>query len=444
MAGRSLKIDDLRLDLDNPRITRADSQRDALQRIIDDQDVKLVALAESIVADGLNPMDRLLVIPSSEAGKFTVVEGNRRFAAIKLLSNKALLSDLDIRLPLKRRFEALSDQFAASLVEPIAVFEVSDRSTAAMWILQRHTGENEGRGIVAWNGVARARFRGRDPALQALDLVLAHGDLSQDEKDSIESRFPISTLDRLISTPDVRSQLGLEVQGDKLLTNLPAAELIRPLRRIVRDLVSQTINVTALKKKNQQVEYVRSLGTDLPDLTKASQTQRQVDELQDKEFLAAKPKVVREPKAVIRKTLIPKDLRLKVTNPKVAEIYKELRSLNIADYPHAVSVLLRVFLELSVDHYLTASGLGVTEHTPGGTKDKKLRKKVEESLEDMFAKGAPRYELSGISKAINDRSNPLNIDTLNNYVHNRFFSPTEGDLRVAWNNSQPFFERIWE
>jgi hypothetical protein len=63
VAGLDLTIDELLLDLENPRISKAESQREALQKVIEDQDVKLVVLAESIVADGLNPMDRCDLLP---------------------------------------------------------------------------------------------------------------------------------------------------------------------------------------------------------------------------------------------------------------------------------------------------------------------------------------------------------------------------------------------
>src|SRR5215813_9665286 len=97
-----LTIDELLLDLENPRISKAESQREALQKIIEDQDVKLVVLAESIVLDGLNPMDRWLVIRSpSERGKYVVLEGNRRLATIRILHNPAILNDLEVRAPVK-------------------------------------------------------------------------------------------------------------------------------------------------------------------------------------------------------------------------------------------------------------------------------------------------------------------------------------------------------
>ena len=88
MPAKNVKIDQLELDLVNPRINEASSQIDTLQRIIHDQDVKIGNLAESIVEDGLNPMDRFLVMRSESGnGKYTVLEGNRRTAAIKILKN---------------------------------------------------------------------------------------------------------------------------------------------------------------------------------------------------------------------------------------------------------------------------------------------------------------------------------------------------------------------
>ena len=74
MATLQLDLEMLLLDLENPRISKASSQREVLQKIIEDQDVKLVVLAERIVTDGLNPMDKWLVIKSAEEkGKYTVL-----------------------------------------------------------------------------------------------------------------------------------------------------------------------------------------------------------------------------------------------------------------------------------------------------------------------------------------------------------------------------------
>jgi hypothetical protein len=355
MAGKPLDVDELSLDLENPRISKAGTQREAIQKIIEDQDIKLVVLAESIVTDGLNPMDRWLVLKSpTERGKYIVLEGNRRLATIRLLHNTALMNDLEIRAPIKKRFQELAEQFDLKAIEPIDCFEIEDRADAATWLTQRHTGENKGSGIVDWGGVATARFRGRDPALQALDLGLRHGSLSPEEKELIESWFPISTLDRLLSTPAVRSKLGVEISDQKLKTDLPAAEVIKALRRIVLELATEAVNVTKLKSKDQMVTHVGKFGKDLPNLSKRTGDMKPVDELGESDFKTPAPKPKPRPKpAPIRRTLIPRDCYLTVSNAKIAEITKELRTLPLSEYPHSISVLFRVFLEQSVDHYLT-------------------------------------------------------------------------------------------
>lgn len=446
MASKTLDIDELILDLENPRISRASSQREALQKIVEDQDIKLVVLAESIVTDGLNPMDRWLVLKSDdERGKFVVLEGNRRLATLRLLSNKALMRDLEIRSPVRKRLEELADQFDLNAIEPIDCFEIEDRADAATWLTQRHTGENRGSGIVNWGGVATARFRGRDPALQALDLVTTHGGLSEEEKGIVEDWFPISTLDRVLSTPAVRAKFGVEIEDGKLKTSLPPAEVIKPLRRLVLELATETVNVSALKTKDQMVDYIAKYGKDLPNLKKKSGTSLPIDELAERDFKPTKAKQAkpRLKPTTVRRALIPRDCYLTVSNPKIAEITKELRALPLSEYPHSISVLFRVFLEQSVDHYLSAARISLEKTTGSGKKDKTLKEKVREAINHMIAAGVPKKNLNGVEKGIEDRKSPLFINTLHDYVHNRFYSPQERELKVAWDNAQLFFENIW-
>ena len=97
-----------------------------------------------------------------------------------------------------------------------------------------------------------------------------------------------------------------------------------------------------------------------------------------------------------------------------------------------------------MDHYLSTPGVPLQQQTPAGQKDKNLRQKIGETIADMVKKGVPKKDLAGVEKGMDDKNSPLCIDTLHLYVHNRFYSPTERDLRVTWNNSRLFFERIWQ
>lgn len=450
MTARALKIDQLKLDLINPRISKASSQHDAMQKIIEDQDVKLANLAESIVDEGgLNPMDRLLVMKSEDGdGKYTVLEGNRRVFVIKILKSPAILTGLEIRSALQKRLEKAAASFNASSVEPLACFEVATRADGNVWIEQRHIGEDEGRGVVSWSGVASSRFRGRDPALQALDFVRQHAKLTDDQKKLLDGRFPITTLDRLLSTPDVRSRIGFDIKDDKLLTSLPPEEAIKPLKRIVFDLAEKKVNVTNLKLKTQQVEYITKLdAADRPDFSKKTSDERAVDSFGEHDFsrpAPAQPKKIPVARPVARHNVVPRGCRLNVNNAKIGEIYGELRTLQLAKHPHAIAVLLRMFLETSVDHYLTKTGILLTVTDKGGNKrDKSLAAKVQETVDHMVANGAIKKDFAGVIRSLSIQTHPLSPELLNSYVHNRFVSPTERDMTAAWDNAQPLFERVW-
>ena len=141
------------------------------------------------------------------------------------------------------------------------------------------------------------------------------------------------------------------------------------------------------------------------------------------------------PRPVERDTLIPREFSLTISNAEIAEIVAQPRKLAVGDYPHSVSVLCRVFFETSVDHFNTSfrEPLTVTVINKSGThvQTKSLDAKVRDAIGAMIKEGVAKKDLSGTDKGINNKNNPLYIETLNLYVHSRFYSPTERELRVA-------------
>ncbi len=449
MGAINLSVDQLLFDSINPRIGSADSQRDALQKILHDQEEKLFVLADSIVSDGLSPIDRLLVLREKKnSDQFIVLEGNRRLAALKILVNPHVLASLEIKASLQKRFEEVAKRFNRKDVEPVACFDVPSRDEGNQWIYLRHTGENEGRGVVGWSGVAASRFRGGDAALQALDFVTNYGNLSDDQKRLIDNTFPITTLDRLLSTREIRDLVGVEVAERKLRTGLPADELIKPLKRMVLDLAGKKVNVSQLKNKTEQIAYVQGFDTaSKPDLSKKGAV-RAVEDIHGAEFKAKRApqqtkRSILDPSA--RKTIVPSRTRLNIGDSKVAAIFKELKGLKIEDFPNAAAVLLRVFLELSVDCYLDANSIPQRYKTQQNKMvDKTLKQKVKDVVDHLVNKeGCDKRDFVGVTRALSVDHSPLYIDLLHAYLHNRFVTPKTRDLTSAWDDAQRFFERIW-
>ncbi len=451
MVTKKLKIDSLLLDQSNPRIPPVANQREALQQVIDDQQEKLVNLAESIVEEGISPIDLWFVEKSEEhPDRWVVLEGNRRIAALKILHNPSVLPSLVLSKAIRKRFEAATKSFDVTKVEPITCIETTRRD-AAPWIQRRHTGEDEGRGLVSWNGQASARFRGGEPALQALEFVRQHGNLTAAEDAALSGRF-ITTLRRLIETPDVRNLLGLDLKKNELFSTVPRDELIKGLKRIVLDLAEKKINVTALKKKDQMVSYVSGLDkADKPDLTKRIPAQN-LGQLTSapKSTSGATAGPSPSPKARShttppRTSIVPKPYVLKVASGKPSEVYEELKTLHLARNRHAISVLFRVFLELSVDHHLVAIGSKLKFKPSGGSReiDKTLKMKIIESAGYFVNKGAATKDFASINRMASDSKGLISLEALHSYVHSRFSTPLERDLTAMWDNAQPLLTRIW-
>jgi hypothetical protein len=383
------------------------------------------------------------------ASKFTVLEGNRRLLCAKLLKNPHLLASLEMPDASRKRIRKAAHGFDSTKLEPIDCFEVPDRSAGNEWIRRRHQGQDSGRGIVDWSPLTSARFSGRYPALQALDFVMEHGGLDEEEKETIAARFPLSTLDRLLSTPSVRAEIGLDLKKGKLETDLPPEEILKPLKRIVLDLSDRNIiTVSSLKSKSQQESYIAGLkAADRADLTKRTGKTTPVAGIRSEDFSAKPTPAARAPRrrATPRHNVVPKSCKLNIPTAKIEGIFNELRSLQLK-HVHAIGVLLRVFLEMSVDDYLenkAGSKLTFKDPKSGRTIDKKLKEKVKEAIDHMVASGVPEKELKGISVGMNDPLNPFSIDTLHAYIHNRFFTPTDRHLTTGWDNAQRFFEKIW-
>lgn len=96
-GGEPLLVENLRLDPENPRLASVPgqiTQKEILRTLWTEMAVDEVAL--SIAANGFWEEEPVFVIPGtgSMAGKYVVVEGNRRLAAVQLLRSEALREEI--------------------------------------------------------------------------------------------------------------------------------------------------------------------------------------------------------------------------------------------------------------------------------------------------------------------------------------------------------------
>lgn len=158
MEYKKLRASQVRLDPQNPRLPDGtSSDHEAINRLLDENYPAMLALAKDLVETGeSNPAELPIVV--KDGPKYLVIEGNRRFAALKLLGTPSLADDEKQRTAFGR--------LAKKGTHPKTVMCAVDtsRETADHWLVLRHTGENRGVGVRRWNAEQTATHRQRAKA----------------------------------------------------------------------------------------------------------------------------------------------------------------------------------------------------------------------------------------------------------------------------------------
>lgn len=431
MRNARIRIEDLVLDGKNPRHDPVSGTREAIQALLADGAEKMVNLAADIAEHGISPIDLFLVSPN-EQGLFTVLEGNRRVAAMKLLVNPALTGGHAS----EKRFRQIAA--TASLPDELNCAVASSREEARHWLELRHTGEREGRGVVPWSAEGQNRFS-RRPGTQIDRAMLFAETVEQAYQDNDEilsnldtvRRQRATTLGRLVSDPYFRQMLGLEVEEGELRSHYSRENLEPVIAGMLGDL-AENVTVSALKTKAQRKQYIDGRA---PDLLKSAKYESVALPLKATTMTARRRRKRRKtkPKTVEHKNLF-EDLTLNNLGSRIANILEELQRLDVDGFPNAASVLVRAVLELSVAQVHTEKGW---------TPDKKLRLQVRRCLEEIDPTSKDQH-FQAVRAGLQDGTSVLAIATLHGYVHNRHYHPSGTELRTIAANYAAFLQALDE
>ena len=448
---QEIEVEKLLLDVSNPRHDILGSQTETLGGIILDQKGKLVKLAKDILDFGLNPSELTIVTSSEdESDKFIVLEGNRRLAALILLSDPGMAA-LGYDSRTIDKFKSYGERYKDNPIKRLPCVVFKQRDDANHWLELRHTGENEGRGVVPWGAREKARFnqlQGKpSPAFQVLEFVRKNSNLKEEDKETLK-RPNLSSIQRLIGDPDVREALGIDMTDGYVNTNYPSGEIINGLTKLVMDVATQRISVDNIRHKEDRGSYISEFAEEyLPDInskpikTWALQSQTGLVKpsvLPSKGVTGAIPGKKSVPLSTSRKTLIPSSCVLKVKNaPRINKIYRELRDLEIDHFENSGAVMFRVFLELSLEEYAKRNQIPFDKNTRLSAM---LQKVADHMKANNFMTPA---ELKPIRVAYSSKDSLFSSDTLHAYVHNPDFAPKSKDLKVTWDNFEKFFKAMW-
>ncbi|MDE0119138.1 MAG: hypothetical protein OXM55_03920 [Bdellovibrionales bacterium] len=415
-----IEVENLLINHENPRFDPVIDQQKALEVMLAKMKSKIKNLASDIADKGLNPTKSLCVFKSNQ-GKYVVLEGNRRLVAIKLIKKPNIVKHDSNLL----KFFKELNRTGQSVPEALNCIVFENKADANHWIKLEHTGENKGVGQVPWNAKQTARYQSQikqsnRPYIQVIELMEKHNiSLKQGQATNIE---------RLVITTYVKKKIGLDFQNKELIFKKNRQVVLSNLRKIAKAINKSGFNVGEIYNANKRKKWIDEIL---------------IDEQKPKTIITKRGgKTIKTTQQ--RTVLIPQYFTISISQNKVNLIYNELRTLNIDKYRNAVAVLFRVFLELSVDHFIKSKPSIKTElesqrHPPS------LSKKIKFVSEYMEKKRTlTTNELQPIRMAISNEHNIFSTHTFNSYVHNLEHIPTSADLKVSWDNQEKFIKKLWE
>lgn len=148
-----VSVDWLKLDRENPRLVGI-SARTTEESIVAQlyRGEELGELLQSVAANGYLDIEPLIVWLDPVDQKFTVLEGNRRLAAIRLFREPAFVDAIATAERLKIGVPEIGLAVEATL-EAVSVYRVRDRDAARSFIGFKHIN-----GAAKWESYAKAKF----------------------------------------------------------------------------------------------------------------------------------------------------------------------------------------------------------------------------------------------------------------------------------------------
>lgn len=442
-AHKRISISNLVVNIENPRYEMVGSQHEAIALMVKEQKNKLLNLSSDIVNYGLNPSEMPIVAPhEKDKGRYNVLEGNRRIVALKLLHNPDIIKDSS---QIYKKIKELSTKFRKNPINEVECVVFQTSADATRWIKLKHTGENEGIGVVKWDAQQTARFderiSGKSPVvLQAIDFLKKSKSVPSEIKSNLKE-IPSTNLDRLLRDKGIQELLGINIEDGRLQTRIPEAEVAKGLIKIVDDLIQSRIKVKDIYTKSDREKYIESFKQG--EIPQKDSKAKAPWELASHNVVQTVVFTRKKEISLDRRNLIPKDCVLQITDKRINKIYRELKAIPCDDYENAVAVLFRVFVELSLDHFIDKHKKE-SEFSKVDI-DSELKAKVIATADYLQRKSIfKKHELKGIRVAVSNQNNILSIETFNAYVHNRHFSPISRDLKTGWDNIQLFIQKLWE
>lgn len=422
---KTLSLHHVHLDSGNPRHAPIDNELDIIHKLVMMEGVR--PLAEDIAKWGLNPLEKMGVVPHpSIRDKYIAAEGNRRLCAMKLLVDPEKAPDERSR----KVFRELKKKHPLEDIKlEVVVFDSEEE--ARHWVELRHRGPQEGKGTKPWNANQKARFDAKSKhhnpnalALLLLDYAVDNGLVDENHR----KRLSLTTLTRYLSNRVVRDALGLASPRKLVRTAADKSQFDRGIKRFLDDGLDTGENALSSRTNSAEREaYANRLRK------RGYSPKKRVTEPIDVDNSSQGPDTGKTARREIRelihpgkrRNVVPTTFKVQINDNILRRIYIELKSIDAAVYPFSATYLFRAFVELVVKRYCKKHGLGIQRNA--------LDAAIGRATEHLTSQGVSDRVLKPLRVMANDKDAFYSPDSIGNVIHGGAVAQRK-DVNAAWDN----------
>ncbi len=423
MAIRKLALSALVVNRANDRHGELENETAAIAWLFNERETHMRSLTKDIVEQG-GIYEYPLVSP--DKSKFVVFDGNRRVTCLKLLNDPR-------RAPTTELQAFFRDQKAlwkGTFPKEIQCQVETDRDRIDEILFRRHTGSQSGVGQSTWDDRMKATFvtrtgKGGGPSVaDEIEKRLAEANLLPSRR-----KIPRSTLNRLLSAEPFRHRVGISMKGGRFQFTHDQTKSLAALARIAKDMAERDLvlgDIWDIDGKQSYLDQLEREGV-LPNKAGIPTTAEPAKPAEKP--ARVKPSAKATP--TLRTTLIPQkdfDLIWPGRLQRHHRIWEELQfHLDLRTHPNAISVLMRVLIELALENYIKEANVAVHDND-------KLATRLEKAGLHLQAAGKIDAKHVEVLKKFKQGDKLVSADTLNKYVHSTNFAPSPEHLMSIWDS----------
>lgn len=463
----NVQLSRLMLDPGNPRIRSAHDQNECIERVLR-KEAQMLALMKSIAEDGLTTMP--IIVKINDDGSYTVMDGNRRVTALKLLNNP----DICPVEHLKARIKQLRSKNIDSILKKVDVMASSDDDAIAKEVLARHAGAAGGAGQLNWSAYLRTVFELNHGHPAQYRRPGQYAMWAEEQGVDVDDDFPITSLERFFNKENLLL-LGFKITKDTLVPTMSLDLVKKMAQTVISDFASGKKRVEDVWTPELSLSYIQTVqqsagvslsspnkprpdgkagdtpdtsvepdkkpgepgGSSANDAGPTEQAPVKEGTPNDKGARQPTPRLHPADRSKIFGTKAP-GLPIPAEEVKATAMVVELRNLTLKGAkgtPIAATFLLRGLIEVSDSYYRKKHRLADKQ---------KLALNIRSSSDHMRQAGKiDGSEHDIISRYINSNDTLLHIENLQKMMHRTTHLPDYHRLNTIWDEFGCFVRACW-